>query len=126
VLDLRKESGKQVTPMDEKTTISDLRAAVAHFVDERNWEEYHSPKNLAMSIAIEAAEIMEHFQWLTKEESSEVTRSEECEEVIDELADVLIYCLSFVNQLDVDLSSAILDKLRQNENRYPVGYMPTK
>jgi NTP pyrophosphatase (non-canonical NTP hydrolase) len=79
-----------------------------------------------MSIAIEAAELMEHFQWLTNEESTALAASGERKEIVDELADVFIYCLSFANQMDLDLSHAILDKLRHNEDRYPVGYMPTR
>ena len=113
--------------MDARTTLDDLRTVVERFIAARNWEGYHSPKNLAISIAIEAGEIMEHFQWCTAEESrqlvSEPTRKAE---VADELADVVIYCLSLANQLDVDLSKAVLEKLERNEGRFPVGYVPKK
>ena len=107
--------------MDEQTTVGALREAVHQFVDARDWYRYHTPKNLAMSIAIEAAEIMEHFQWLSPEESrslldDDVTRAE----VADELADVLIYCLSFANSTGIDMSDAITQKLARNQDRFPV------
>ena len=112
--------------MDDLTTIADLRQAVQKFVDDRNWARYHTPKNLSMSIAIEAAEILEHFQWRTAEESISLLEDTEAHaEIVDELADVLIYCLSFANQVDFDISRAVRAKLDRNEDRYPVGYMPT-
>lgn len=107
--------------MDSSTTIGALKRATAEFVDAREWNGYHSPKNLAMSIAIEAAEVMEHFQWYTPEES--IARLEDATEraaVADELADVLIYCLSFANCTGIDLSDAIFKKLNRNETRFPV------
>jgi dCTP diphosphatase len=107
---------------DAETTVADLRAAVQRFVAARQWEPYHSSKNLAMSIAIEAAEIMEHFQWLTQEESGALLHQPDAKAAIaDELADVLIYCLSFANQADIDISTAIQTKLARNETRFPVS-----
>jgi NTP pyrophosphatase (non-canonical NTP hydrolase) len=98
---------------DQQTTVGALRAAVDQFVTERDWYQYHSPKNLAMSIAIEAAEIMEHFQWLTTQEATMLMgNAERRAEVADELADVLIYCLSFAN--------AIGQKLARNQLRFPI------
>ncbi len=112
--------------MDHEHCINELRASVEAFITKRNWDHYHTPKNLAMSIAIEAAELMEHFQWLTNKQSLEVIQDDRTRtRVIDEIADILIYCLSLANKLDIDLSSAILDKLSRNEDRYPIGYMPT-
>ena len=105
---------------DANTTVGALRQAVAGFVDARDWQPFHTPKNLSMSIAIEAAELMEHFQWLTNEEVQvSVHRPDETAAVADELADVLIYCLSLSNALDLDVSSAVLGKLQTNEYRYP-------
>jgi len=90
------------------------------FVAARNWEQYHTPKNLAMAIGIEAAELMEHFQWLTVEESWQLIQDpNQRAEVADELADVIIYCLSFANQADIDMSDAVLAKMRRNEHRFP-------
>jgi NTP pyrophosphatase (non-canonical NTP hydrolase) len=106
--------------MDTHTTVGVLRQAVAGFVDERDWQPFHSPKNLSMSIAIEAAELMERFQWLTTEEAQEaVGNRAELAAVTDELADIVIYCLSLSNALNLDISSAVLGKLQTNEHRYP-------
>ena len=107
---------------DEQTTVGDLREAVRRFIAARNWEVYHTPKNLAMSIAIEAAEIMEHFQWGTVEEGKELVKdADKKAEVADELADVMIYCLSFANSAEIDVSEAILKKLARNESRFPIA-----
>ena len=107
--------------MDEQTTLGALRTEVADFIAARAWQQYHSPKNLAMSIAIEATEIMEHFQWLTVDEASQIVQNpEKRAEVADELADVLIYCLSFANSTNIDISAAIRSKLARNESRFPV------
>jgi len=106
---------------DKETRVGELREAVQEFVSARNWEGYHNPKNLAMSIAIEAAEIMEHFQWITIDEGRALMAEEEARvEVADELADVMIYCLSFANATEIDVSEAILKKLARNEGRFPV------
>ncbi len=105
---------------DDQTTIADLRTQVEAFVTERDWAQFHSPKNLSTAIAIEAAELMEHFQWLTIEESKILVEEGATRgQVIAELADVLIYCLSLANALDVDLSEAIVRKLAQNARKYP-------
>ncbi len=105
---------------DTHTTVGELREAVAAFVDARDWQPFHTPKNLSMSIAIEAAELMERFQWLTTEEAqAAVEHSDEKHAVADELADIVIYCLSLSNALDLDVSSAVLEKLLANEHRYP-------
>ena len=104
--------------MDSKTTISELRAAVDQFVAARNWHSFHTPKNLAMSIA---AEIMEHFQWSDVNESAlNVKNAEFRAEVADELADVMIYALSFANVSGIDISEAIYKKLARNETRFPI------
>jgi NTP pyrophosphatase (non-canonical NTP hydrolase) len=106
--------------MDHQTTINELRTAVQQFIDDRNWDQFHSPKNLALSIAVEAAELMEHFQWSTLDEARAYVQDEAKQaEVADELADILIYCLSFANSADIDVSSAIRTKLARNETRFP-------
>ena len=113
--------------LDTLTTVDSLRKEVREFMQERNWERYHSPKNLSMSIAIEAAEIMEHFQWYTSEESRKLVEDEQAwAQVTDEVADVLIYCLTLANQLNMDISTAVTSKLERSRSRYPIGYMPTK
>ena len=110
-----------ISLMDEQTTVADLRTAVHHFVAARDWYQFHTPKNLAMSIAIEAAELMEHFQWSSLEESAARMEDEAARAIVaDELADVLIYCLSFANSSGIDVSAAIRTKLARNEGRFPV------
>lgn len=105
---------------DDQTTIADLRAQLEAFIAERDWAQFHSPKNLSTAFAIEAGELMEHFQWLTIEESESLVEEGATRgQVIDELADVLIYCLSLANTLDVDLSEAIVHKLAHNARKYP-------
>jgi len=111
-----------VIPLDDQTTLSELRTLVERFVSERGWQPFHSPKNLSASISIEAAELLEIFQWLTIQQSCQVASSPDTlQHVREELADVLIYCLSLANALDIDVSSAIKAKMRHNETRYPVG-----
>ncbi|MBN1659679.1 MAG: nucleotide pyrophosphohydrolase [Anaerolineae bacterium] len=105
---------------DTETTVGALRQAVADFVNSREWQPFHTPKNLTMSIAIEAAELMERFQWLTPEEAlAAVEDADGRAGVAEELADVIIYCLSLSNALAFDISSAVLGKLQTNEHRYP-------
>jgi NTP pyrophosphatase (non-canonical NTP hydrolase) len=114
--------------MDTVTTLGELRTAVAGFVATRNWQPFHTPKNLAMSIAIEAAELMEHFQWLTAEQAQHLAADAAQRTIVaDELADVLIYCLSFANSANIDISQAIRAKLARNETRFlatPAGSPP--
>jgi len=110
-----------MSTLDQQCTIGELRAAVEKFIEARDWRQYHTPKNVAMSIAIEAAEIMEHFQWMSIEQSVEAMQdAAKRAEVADELADVLIYCLSFANSTGIDVSHAIQLKLARNEIRFPV------
>ena len=107
---------------DARTTVGELRQAVATFVNARDWRPIHTPKNLSMSIAIEAAELMERFQWLAPGEvMAALDNPAERATVADELADIVIYCLSLSNALDLDISSAVQGKLHANEHRYPAG-----
>src|SRR5215471_5382170 len=96
---------------DSSTTLADLRDLVRRFVDERDWQQFHSPKNLCMSLAIEAAELMEHFQWIDAAESRAVGNdAAKLSDVRDEMADVLCYLLAIANELEIDLSDAMRDK----------------
>ncbi len=105
---------------DSTTTVADLRGLIRSFVDERDWSQFHSPKNLSMALAIEAAELMEHFQWLSPEASSAIRDSaDDFRGVREELADILCFALSFANALDIDLSTAIREKLVKNAAKYP-------
>jgi NTP pyrophosphatase (non-canonical NTP hydrolase) len=111
----------QTTSNDGATTVAQLRALLCQFVAEREWEPFHSPKNLAMSLAIEAAELMEHFQWITIDESRAVVGDAAKREAAgEELADVLAYVLAMANALDLDLSTALREKLIKNAQKYPV------
>ena len=103
-------------------SITTIQKAVRLFRDARDWRQFHSPKNLSMSIAIEAAELMEHFQWLTTEQATTLTQknAETRKDIIEELADVLIYCFSLADILDCDVAKIIFDKLDKNKERYPV------
>lgn len=106
---------------DTDTTVADLRRLVAQFVADRNWQVYHDPKNLAMSVAIEAAELMEHFQWLRSDQvAGLLTDAVQRNAVVDELADVACYVLALANVLEVDLSTALRDKIAKNAAKYPV------
>ena len=107
---------------DEMATVAQLRRAVQAFVDERDWRQFHTPKNLAMSLAIEAAELMEHFQWLDRDESIARGRDPARRDAIaDEMADVCCYLLSLANALDIDLSGAVEAKLVKNAEKYPAA-----
>ena len=107
--------------MDDKTTpLAVLRQLVHEFVVARDWTQFHTPKNLAMSLAIEAAEVMEIFQWLTPEESWQVGDDPELRQALcDELADVLAYLLALSHHTGIDLASALEQKMRKNELKYP-------
>jgi dCTP diphosphatase len=98
----------------------DLRRASAAFAAERDWEQFHTPKNLAMALAGEVGELVEIFQWLTAEESAVVMSSPRGQDVRDELADVLIYLVRLADVLDVDLIGAGFEKLQKNALKYPV------
>ena len=103
---------------DAKTTLQDLKEKMAAFVHERDWEQFHTPKNLSMSIAIEAAELMEHFQWLTVE-ASQTLPTEALQDIGEELADIVIYSLSLANALQLDLADTVLAKMEKNIRKYP-------
>jgi NTP pyrophosphatase (non-canonical NTP hydrolase) len=105
---------------DVRATVNELREAMQRFVAEREWEQFHNPKNLSMGMAIEAAELMEHFQWIDGDASREAGRDARQRTAIgEEMADVACYLLALANVLDLDLSDAIADKLRKNAQKYP-------
>ncbi|MDD2714766.1 MAG: nucleotide pyrophosphohydrolase [Candidatus Wallbacteria bacterium] len=105
---------------DDKTTFEEIKQIIRSFVAERDWDKYHSPKNLSMSIAIEAAELMEHFQWSDTEESKKIAAdTEKFLEVQAELSDIIVYALGMANVLGIDISEAMKDKIRKNAEKYP-------
>src|ERR1700680_1339787 len=105
---------------DTGTTITDLKALVRQFIEERAWQPFHSPKNLAMGIAVEAAELMECFLWLDLPASYETANDPKKREAIaDEMADVFCYLLNLSNVLGIDLSEALRKKIVKNALKYP-------
>ncbi|MGH7172418.1 MAG: MazG-like family protein, partial [Gemmataceae bacterium] len=106
---------------DSTTTVATLRESLARFVAERDWEQFHSPKNLAMALAAEAAELMEHFLWIDNETSCGLVRDPARRGAIaDEIADVAGVIFALCNALDLDLSDAVADKMSRNVLKYPV------
>jgi NTP pyrophosphatase (non-canonical NTP hydrolase) len=105
---------------DSTTTLTTLREAMAQFVAERDWEQFHNPKNLSMGTAVEAAELMEHFLWVDNQASRGVVRDPaRMMAIADEIADVACYLLALCNTLGIDLSDAVLAKLKKNAIKYP-------
>lgn len=106
---------------DSTTTFADLKARVLAFVRERDWEQFHSPKNLSMALAAESGELMEHFLWATPEQSRAIaTEPAKRAKIADELADVVIYAIEFANMTGLDISAAIEAKMAANAKKYPV------
>lgn len=99
--------------------IQTLQAALRQFAEERDWAQFHSPKNLAVSLSIEAAEVLEHFQWLTDEQSRQLDEAQRAE-VAHEIADVLLYLLQLSDKLGIDPLAAAQEKLALNAEKYPV------
>lgn len=105
---------------DANTSLQTLRDTVEAFVAERDWHQFHSPKNLSMALAIEAAELMEHFQWLTIDQSRDCGHVAQTKaDIGEEMADVLCYLLALANTLELDLSSTMLAKMEKNRAKYP-------
>jgi len=105
---------------DGNTNISYLISKIREFLEERDWKKYQNPKDIAESICIEAAELLQLFQWTEPEESEQFKKKpSKVQRIKEELADVSIYCLSMADAINIDLTSAILDKLEQNKKKYP-------
>lgn len=106
---------------DSTTTVGELKARVLAFARERDWEQFHAPKNLSMALAAEAAELMEHFLWSDPEASRAVAAEPaRRSRIADELADVVIYALEFANITGLDVAAAIEAKMAENARKYPV------
>jgi NTP pyrophosphatase (non-canonical NTP hydrolase) len=105
---------------DSTTTVHELRELVRVFVEERDWRQFHSPKNLSMALAIEAAELMEHFQWIGIDASRDLASDPEKRAAAgEELADVIAYGLALANELGLDVADTIRDKMQKNIRKYP-------
>src|ERR1700731_4493056 len=105
--------------MTQPDPLVKLRDRLRRFATERDWDQFHSPKNLAIALSVEAAELLEHFQWLTAEQSARLT-VEQVALVKQEMADVLLYLIRLADRMDVDLIAAALEKLELNAKKYPV------
>lgn len=101
--------------------IRKIQKRLSEFAGQRNWDQFHSPKNLSMALASEAAELLEIFQWLTEEQSREIINNEkEMSLIKEEIADVVIYLVRLADKLNVDIEKAVLEKIALNEKKYPV------
>lgn len=98
----------------------DLQQQLRRFAEQRNWERFHSPKNLSMALSVEAAELLEHFQWLTEEQSASLG-SPERDEVAAEIADIQIYLAMLADKLGIDIENAVSAKLKSNAVKYPAA-----
>jgi NTP pyrophosphatase (non-canonical NTP hydrolase) len=104
--------------MPNQSDLQMLRDKLRAFAEARDWDQFHSPKNLSMALMVEVAELMEHFQWLTEAQSLDLA-TENKNAVSEELADILLYLVRLSDKLDVDLLKAALDKLEKNAVKYP-------
>ena len=100
--------------------IESLQQQLSKFADERDWDQFHNPKNLAIALSVEASELIEIFQWLTPEQSEEIMRGDKANHVKEEVADILIYLLRFADKLNIDLDAAVRSKIEKNAQKYPV------
>ena len=105
--------------MNDSDSLDHLISRINHFVEERDWAQFHSPKNLSMAMIVEAAEVVEHFQWITEKQSLELD-AETKEEVGHELADTFVYLLRIAEVCGIDLIKATESKIDLNEKKYPV------
>jgi NTP pyrophosphatase (non-canonical NTP hydrolase) len=107
-------------PLDSAASLECLRDSLRQFAADRDWSQFHTPKNLATALTVEVAELLEHFQWLREGSVAELG-PETLADVRQELADVLVYLVMLADKLDVDLLQAARDKLEQNAEKYPVA-----
>ena len=103
---------------DDKGEFAKLREEIRVFVDERDWDQFHTPKNLSSALCVEAAELLEHFQWL-KTGNSEELGSDKLQQVGHEMADVLVYLIRLADKLDIDLNAVVAEKMVLNRAKYP-------
>ena len=99
-------------------SLEQIKTRLREFASERDWDQFHSPKNLSMALIVEAAELVEHFQWLT-EDQSQTLPPEKLAEVEQEIADIQIYLIRLADKLGVDMEKAVNAKIKLNEKKYP-------
>ena len=107
------------TPGEHQGSLEELRGALQQFALDRDWDQFHSPKNLAIALSVEAAELLEHFQW-TPEADSAALSPDRHAKVREEMADVLLYLIRLADKLNIDLLTAAIDKIQVNATKYPV------
>ncbi len=114
--------GKEINMQnDTNMTLDQLKSRVRKFIRDRDWEKYHNPKDIAESICIEAGELLEQFQWVAPQETLDWKNdASKLESIKVEIADVLIYCLSMANALEINLAKTVMEKIESNERKYPV------
>jgi len=100
------------------TDFETLKKKIADFASERDWDQFHSPKNLSMALSVEAAELVEIFQWLTEAQSGDLDE-EKTQAVADEIADVQIYLIRLADRLGIDIAAAVETKIVKNDEKYP-------
>ncbi len=105
--------------MKDEDSLKDLQVKIRKFCDDRDWDQFHNPKDLSISLSLEAAEVLEHFQWLSSTEMKSLSKVK-INEVGDELADVFYWILLIANKLDINIVEAFNKKMLKNENKYPV------
>lgn len=105
---------------EKSSDLEVLRDLIREFVSERDWDQFHTPKNLATALAVEAAELLEHFQWLKTGAMDELPEPRR-EQVRHELADVLVYLIRLADKMDVNLHDAVIDKMKINREKYPAA-----
>ncbi len=107
--------------MDSTTNVAKLKKLMEDFVQERDWAQFHTPKDLSIALAIEAAELMEIFQWKEQKTAGDIKNDEKTmAKIREELADVILYSLAIANRLDIDVSSAVEHKMVRNKQKYPI------
>jgi NTP pyrophosphatase (non-canonical NTP hydrolase) len=100
--------------------IKSIQQQLADFADERDWDQFHNPKNLAMALSVEASELVEIFQWLTAKQSEAIMQGDEATHVEEEMADILIYLLRMADKLNINLDSAVSAKIIKNSKKHPL------
>jgi dCTP diphosphatase len=106
---------------DSSTNLAEIKSRILAFARERDWEQFHAPKNLSMALAAEAGELMEHFLWATPEASRTIVQdAAKRKKIEEELADVIIYALEFANMTGIDVAAAIETKMAANAAKYPI------
>ena len=106
--------------MDNKIVMQELKDIVSNFQKERNWDKHHKPRNISISICLEAAELLELFQWDDRNDEESLKTDNSYELLKEELADIMIYCLTMANAMNIDISESIIEKMKKNAIKYPV------